>query len=131
MTQTTPLYMSPRRTATRWLSGLPDPAPWAWALRTAKLLLHAVITPDGSGLDSPNEVGKCLRAYWTGVLVTVDEDLTCAGRLLETVVSAPDNNVWTIPKDKFDQLVASKRASAPGPDGISHTAFSSCSRARN
>ena len=35
----------------------------------------------------------------------------------------PDNIYWTIDRIKFDDLIASKKDSAPGPDGIPYGAF--------
>ena len=43
--------------------------------------------------------------------------------ILRFVQKAPDDIRWTIDKTEFDELVATKKDSAPGPDGIPYGAY--------
>ena len=43
--------------------------------------------------------------------------------ILRHVQKAPDDIRWTIDRTEFDELIAMKKDSAPGPDGIPHGAY--------
>ena len=43
--------------------------------------------------------------------------------ILRYVQKAPDDIRWTIDRTEFDELIAMKKDSAPGPDGIPYDAY--------
>ena len=79
---------------------------------------HAVTDEDGHPLENEDESGTRRCEYCCKIFQ--------AHRLHETILRclqrAPDDVRWEIDRNEFDELMASKKESAPGPDGIQQKA---------
>ena len=101
----------------------------AWRTKKPVLSLNAVTDEEGHPLENEDESGRRLREYWgTNFQARVEgprhhqfEDI------LRFVQKAPDDIRWTVDKTDFDELIAMKKDSAPGPDGIPCGAYK-CAR---
>ena len=72
------------------------------------LCLHAVT--DEHGQENEDESGRILCEYW-------------GTNILRYVQKAPDDIRWEIDRNEFDELMAAKKESAPGPDGIPYSLY--------
>ena len=89
------------------------------------LCLSAVTDEEGHPLETEDESVRRLCEYWgTSFQARVEgprhhqhEDI------LRFVPKAPDDIRWTIDRTEFDELVAMKKDSALGPDGIPYGAY--------
>ena len=77
----------------------------AWRAKKPVLCLNAVTDEDGHPLDKR----RCIRKK--------------ALRVLGSIFQAPDDIRWFLDRTEFDELIALKQDSAPGPDGIPYGAF--------
>ena len=88
------------------------------------LCLHAVIDEDGHPLENENEneSGRRLCEYWCTIFQArvEGERHHCLETILSYVQRAPDSICREIDRNEFDELLAIKKESAPGPDGF-HT----------
>ena len=84
------------------------------------LCLHAVTDEDGHHLETEDESGRRLCEYWGTVFQARVEGQRHHHHenILRYVQKAPDDIRWEIDRNEFDELMATKKESAPGPDGI-------------
>ena len=82
--------------------------------------LHAVTDDEGLLLDEEDESGMRLCTYWSRLFEsrTEDERHHAYETTLEFVQKAPEDTQWTVDKEEFDEMIATEKESAPGPDGI-------------
>ena len=87
------------------------------------LCLHAVTDKDGHPLQNEDESGRRLCEYWGTIFqarVEVQRHHHYEN-ILRYVQKAPHDIRWVIDKNEFDELIATKKESAPGPDGIPYS----------
>ena len=97
----------------------------AWRAKKPMLGLHAVTDEDGHPLENEDESGRRLCEYWGTIFQARVEGQRHHHyeNILRYVQKAPDNIRWEIDKNEFDELMAAKKESAPGPDGISYSLY--------
>ena len=105
------------------------------------LCLHAVTDENGHPLEDEDESGMKLCNCWCKVFESriQDERHHSHETILDYVQIAPDDIQWEIDQCEFDGMMATKKESAPGPDGIPKSIFgcavgwvlSSCSTCTN
>ena len=86
------------------------------------LCLHAVTDEGRNPLEDDDESGIRLRTF--GVRSSSHAPRangTPHETILEFVQKAPEDNQWDIDKREFDEMIATKKESAPGPDGIPYS----------
>ena len=88
------------------------------------LCFHAVTDDDGHPLENEDESGRRPCEYWGSTFQARVEGPRHHRfeNLLQCVQRAPDDIRWIIDRAEFDELVAMKKDSAPGPDGIPYGA---------
>ena len=84
------------------------------------LSLSAVTDEKGHPLENEDESGRRLCEYWGAILQARVEGPRHHQYedILRDVQQAPDDICWTTDKAEFDDFLALKKDSAPGPDGI-------------
>ena len=86
------------------------------------LCLHAVTDEDGHPLENENEneSGRRLCEYWGTILQACVEGERhhCLETIFSYVQRAPDSICREIDRNEFDERLAIKKESAPGPDGF-------------
>ena len=89
------------------------------------LSLCAVTDEDGHPLENEEESGRRLCEYWRTIFQARVEGPRHhqVEDILRFVQEAPDDIRWTIDKTEFDELIALKKDSAPGLDGIPYGAY--------
>ena len=102
----------------------------AWRAMKPMLCLHAVTVEDGHPLESEDESGMRLCAYRGKIFeARVDgEQHPCHEVILQYVQTAPDYIQWQIDRHEFDEMTATKKESASGPDGIPYSFYKMCGR---
>ena len=92
----------------------------AWRSKKPMLCLHAVTDKDGHPLENEDE---SLCEYWAKIFEAriEGERHHCHEIILGYVQKAPDDIRWEIDRHEFDELMATKWESAPGPDGIPYS----------
>ena len=85
----------------------------------------AVTDEEGHPLENEDESGKRLCEYWSTIFQAREEGPRHHQHedILRFVQHAPDDISWTIDQTEFDDLLALKKDSAPGPDGIPYGAY--------
>ena len=76
-------------------------------------------------LENEDESGRRLCEYWDKNLqarIEVERH-HLRETILRYVQKAPDDIRWEIDRNKFDELQATKKESAPGPDGIPYSLY--------
>ena len=88
------------------------------------LCLNAVTDEDGHTLENEDESGRRLCQYWCSIFQARVEGPRHLQyeNILRYVQKAPDDIRWTIDRTEFEELIALKKDSAPGPDGIPYGA---------
>ena len=96
-----------------------------WRAKKPMLCLHAVTDDDGHPLENEGGSGRRLCEYWGSIFQARAEDPRHHQfeNLLQYVQKAPDDIRWVIDRNEFDELIASKKESAPGPDGIPYSFY--------
>ena len=96
----------------------------AWRVKKPMLCLSAVTDEDGHRLESEDESGRRLCEYWRSIFQARVEGPRHHQYedILRYVEKAPDDIRWTIDRTEFDELIAMKKDSAPGTDGIPYGA---------
>ena len=89
------------------------------------LCLHAVTDEDGHPKESEDESGIILCAFWSKVFEARAEGERHHRHetILGYVQKAPDDIQLEIDRHEFDETMASKKESPPGPDGIPHSIY--------
>ena len=102
----------------------------AWRNKKPVLSLSAVTDEEGHPLENEDESGRRPCEYWRIIFQAREEGPRHHQYedILRFVQQAPDDISWTIDQAEFDDLLALKKDSAPGPDGIPYGA---CKCARN
>ena len=92
----------------------------AWRVKKPMLCLSAVTDEDCHRLESEDESGRRLCEYWRSIFQARVEGPRHHQYedILRYVEKAPDDIRWTIDRTEFDELIAMKKDSAPGTDGI-------------
>ena len=92
----------------------------AWRNKRPVLSLSAVTDEEGHPLENEDESGRRLCGYWRTIFQARVEGPRRHQHedILRYVQKAPDDIRWTINKTEFDELIALKNDSAPGPGGI-------------
>ena len=93
----------------------------AWRAKKPMHCLHAVTDQDGHPLEKKDEPGRRSCEYWSTMFQARSEGQMrhYFAYILRYVQKAPDDIRWEIDRNVFDVLMATKKESAPGPDGIS------------
>ena len=91
----------------------------AWRAKKTLLCLNAVTDEDGHPLENDDESGRRLCEYWVSIFQARVEGPRHHQyeNILRYVQKAPDDIRWTIDRTEFDEIIALKKDSAPGPDG--------------
>ena len=87
------------------------------------LCLHAVTDKEGHPLEDEDESGMKLCTYWSKIFESEGERHLAHETILEFVHKAPEDTQLTIDKREFDDMIATKKESAPGPDGIPYSIY--------
>ena len=89
------------------------------------LSLSAVTDEEGHSFENEDESGRRLGEYWGSIFQAREEGPKHQKHedILRYVQQAPDGISWTIDQAEFDDLLALKKDSAPGPDGIHHGVY--------
>ena len=89
------------------------------------LTLSAVTDEEGHPLENEDDSGRRLGEYWGTIFQAREEGPRHHQHeeILRFVQQAPDGINWTIDQAEFDDLLASKKDSAPGPDGIPYGVY--------
>ena len=92
----------------------------AWRNKKPVLSLSEVTDEEGHPLENEDESGRRLCEYWGSTFQARVEGPRHHqyDDILRFVQKAPDDIRWTIDKTEFAELIAMKKDSAPGPDGI-------------
>ena len=95
----------------------------AWRNKKPVLSLSAVTDEEGHPLENEDESGRRLCEYWCTIFQAREEGPRHHQHedILRFVQHALDDISWTIDQAEFDELLALKKDSAPGPDGIPTT----------
>ena len=97
----------------------------AWRCKKTVVCLNAVTDEDGHPLENEDESGRRLCEYWGSIFQARVEGPRHHQyeNILRYVQKAPHDIRWTMDRTEFDELVALKKDSAPGPDGIPYGAY--------
>ena len=89
------------------------------------LTLSAVTDEEGHALETEDESGRRLCDYWRTIFQAREERPRHYQHeeILRFVQQAPDDINRTIDQAEFDDLLTSKKDSAPGPDGIPYGVY--------
>ena len=90
----------------------------AWVSKKPMLCLHVVTDEEGHPLEDEDESGRRLCTCWCRVFEPRTENERHHETILEKVQKAPEDIQWKIDKQGFDEMIATKNESVPGPDGI-------------
>ena len=92
----------------------------AWRNKKPVLTLSAVIDEEDHTLENQDESGTRLCEYWATIFQARQEGPRHLHHqeILRFVQQAPDDITWTLDQTEFDDLLASKKDSARGPDEI-------------
>ena len=96
----------------------------AWRAKRLMLCLHAVTDEDGHPLEE-EESGRRLCDCWSAIFQARAEGPKHHqyDNILRYVQKAPGDIRWVIDQNEFDELMASKKESAPGRDGIPYSFY--------
>ena len=99
----------------------------SWAVRKPKLTIHAFSSGDDAPILDANEAAHRLSQHWGNIFSARCGDIPNdhAELMLAFVQPAPNDLNWNIGLDEFEELLASKRESAPGPDGLPYSVYRS------
>ena len=94
----------------------------AWRAKKPKLCLHAETDENGHTQENEEESGRRLCEYWGTIFqARVGSRHHQYENILRYVQKALDDIRWVIDKNEFDELMATKKESVPGPDGIPYS----------
>ena len=97
----------------------------AWRNKKPVLSLSAVTDEEGHPLENEDESGRRLCEYGGTIFQAREESPRHHQHegILRYVQKALDDIRWTIDQAEFDDLLALKKDSAPGSDGIPYSAY--------
>ena len=97
----------------------------AWRAKKPMLCLHTVTDKDGHPLENEDESGSRSCEYWRTIFQARVEGQRHHHyeNILRYVQKAPDDIRWEIDRNEFDELMATKKESAPGLEGISYSQY--------
>ena len=97
----------------------------AWRNKKPVLSLSAVTDEEGHPLENEDESGRRLCGYWGTIFQARMEGPRHHQHedILRYAQQALDDIRWTMDQAEFDDLLALKKDSAPGPDGIPNGAY--------
>ena len=89
------------------------------------LFVSALTDEEGHPLEDEDESGRRLCEYWRTIVQARAEGPRHHQYedILRHVRKALDHIRWTTDKTEFDALIALKKDSAPGPDGIPYGVY--------
>ena len=92
----------------------------AWVHKKPMLCLHAPTDDEGRPIDDEDKSGRRLCAYWGRIFEARvnDERHNEYETILDYVQKAPEDIQWIKVKQELDEMLATEKESAPGPDGI-------------
>ena len=92
----------------------------AWRSKKPMLCLNDVTDADGLPLENEDESGRRLSECWGTIFqARVEGEMhRLHEAILRCVQQAPADTRWEIDRNELDELMATQKESAPGPDGI-------------
>jgi endonuclease/exonuclease/phosphatase family metal-dependent hydrolase len=96
-------------------------AAWAPSRRTAKTL--AILNDQGLPAASSEAGADLLRTYWTATFTAKPADASDFRFLDQHIQAAPNDIVWHMDFEAFEDMLMAMDDSAPGPDGITYSAL--------
>ena len=105
----------------------------AWGPKEPMLCLHAVPAEDGIPIEDEDESGMKLCTSWGKIFDSRAEDKRHHAHetILEYVQKTPEDVQWEIDKREIDEMISTKKESAPGPDGIPYSYLQMCGWVRD
>ena len=99
----------------------------SWAVKKPKLTTHAISNADDVSSFHQDEAARRLCQHWGGMFSARGTSIPngWAQTMLALVQLAPPDLIWNIGSDRFEEHLASKRESAPGPDGLPYSVYRS------
>ena len=90
------------------------------AARKPKLTIHAISDVENVPIFEPDDAARKLCQHLGNIFSARNADIPndCAEAMLALLQHAPPDLRWNIGLDEFNEILASKRESAPGPDGL-------------
>ena len=97
----------------------------AWRNNKPVLTLNAITDEEGHPLENEDDSGRRLCEYWRTIFQARQEGPRHHQHddILRHVQQAPDDIIRTVDQTEFDGLLALKKDSAPGPDGIPYGVY--------
>ena len=92
-----------------------------------KLTIYAINGSDDAPIFVPDDAARRLCQNWSGIFRVPDYGIPAgqADTLLSFVVPALREMKWATEFSAFEEMLASKRESAPGPDGLPYSVYQS------
>ena len=92
-----------------------------------KLTIHAINGSDDAPIFVPDDATRRLCQNWSGIFRARDYGIPAeqADTMLSFVVPALREMNWCIQFSALEEMLASKRESAPGPDGLPYSVYRS------
>ena len=89
------------------------------------LTLHAVLGDDGGTVADADDVGRCLKEHWSLIFPARDEVAHEINAEVDVrhVVGPRDDIVGTVLEEDFCTMLARRKQSALGPDGLSCSVY--------
>ena len=99
----------------------------SWAAKKPKLAIPAISNVDDVPIFEPDGAARRLCQHWGGIFCARNGDVPndCAEAMLALVQHALPDLRWNMGLDEFEEILASKRESAPGPDGLPKSLYRS------
>ena len=96
----------------------------SWAVKKPKLTIHSTSSADDGPIFDPDEAARRLCQHWDGIFSARSTSIPNGRAEL-----APPELICNFRLDEFEErrkeLLASKRESAPGPDGLPYGLYRS------
>ena len=98
-----------------------------WAAKKPKLTIHAISDVDGVPTFDPDEAAHQLCLHWGGIFCARDTVVPNDGAdaMVALVQPSPPDVRWSIEMGEFEELLASKRESAPGANCLPSSVYRS------
>ena len=97
----------------------------AWRNKKPVLTLSAVTDEEDHHLEDEDDSGRRLCEYWGNIFQARQEGPRHHQHeeIFRFVQQAHDDIKWTVDQAEFDDLLALKKDSAPGPDGVPYDVY--------